>query len=116
MRPWLFGIAFRLISNRRAAKQGHEEFQPELESHAGPQQRPDELLESEVTRRHVLRALDALSAEQRAVFVGADIDDVPITELAQSLEIPLNTAYSRLRLARQRFQMTFDVLQNEVRA
>lgn len=116
MRPWLFGIAFRIVSNRRASRSGGEQLEAGLDERAGGAHRPDELLEGEVTRRHVLSALEALPLEQRALFVGHDIEHTPMTELARELEVPLNTAYSRLRLARQRFQSTFVALQNEVRA
>jgi len=115
MRPWLFGIAFRVVGNRKAAQHGKEELASHLEHTNDAGARPDEILEGEVTRRHVLRALDALPLEQRALFVGHDIEKTPITELAQTFEIPLNTAYSRLRLARQRFETTFAQLQ-EVRS
>ena len=116
MRPWLFGIAFRIVSNRRASRAGTEELQAELDDRAGSAHRPDEVLEGEATRRNVLAALDALPLDQRALFVGHDIEHTPITELARELDVPLNTAYSRLRLARQRFQSTFSALQNEVLA
>ncbi len=112
MRPWLFGIAFRLVSNRKALRSGQETLDTELDSRAGGAHRPDEVLEGEVTRNHVLAALEALPIEQRALFVGHDIDQTPINELAQQLEVPLNTAYSRLRLARQKFQTTFNALQS----
>jgi len=39
------------------------------------------------------------------VFVLAEIDELTVPEIAQALEIPPNTAYSRLRLARQDFEM-----------
>ena len=113
LRPWLFGIAFRVVSNRRVTRSGKETLEASPEP-GGSAERPDELLEGEVTRRHVLTALAALPIDQRAVFVGADVDNTPITELAEQLEIPLNTAYSRLRLARQRFRDVFSALQNEV--
>ena len=116
LRPWLFGIAFRIVSNRKASRAGSEELQSELDDRPGGAHRPDEVLEGEVTRRHVMKALDSLPMDQRAVFVGHDIEHTPIVELARELEIPLNTAYSRLRLARQKFQSTFAALQNEVRA
>lgn len=52
------------------------------------------------------RLLDALLAEldddQRDVLVLAQIHGLTGPEIAQVLEIPLNTAYSRLRLARRR--------------
>lgn len=114
MRPWLFGIAFRIVSNRKASRTGTEELQPGLDALRGVAHRPDELLEGEVTRLRVLKALEALPLDQRALFVGHDIELTPITELARNCDIPLNTAYSRLRLARQRFQSTFAALQDEV--
>ena len=41
--------------------------------------------------------------EQRAVFVLYEVDEIPMKEIAESLGIPANTAYSRLRLAREVF-------------
>lgn len=113
MKPWLFGIAFRLVANRRVSRTATEQVvdRERLDARAGPAHRPDEVLESEVTRRHVLLALEALPLEQRALFVGHDIEQTPINELAAELEVPLNTAYSRLRLARAKFETTFDALQ-----
>ncbi|MBK7861401.1 MAG: RNA polymerase sigma factor [Archangiaceae bacterium] len=115
MRPWLFGIAFRVVSNRKANRSGQEQLEAEIDDARGEAHRPDELLEAEVTRRQVLAALDALPVDQRAMFVGADIEMTPITELAETLEIPLNTAYSRLRLGRQRFEAAFTKLRQEVK-
>lgn len=113
MRPWLFGIAFRIVSNRKATRAGSETLEAGFDNHRGSAHRPDELMEGELTRHNVLRALDALPIDQRALFVGHDIEETPITDLARELEVPLNTAYSRLRLARQRFQSTFATLQEE---
>jgi RNA polymerase sigma-70 factor (ECF subfamily) len=48
-------------------------------------------------------AVDELPPARRAVFVLHELDGEPVVELARSLEIPLNTAHSRLRLARKRF-------------
>jgi RNA polymerase sigma-70 factor (ECF subfamily) len=117
LRPWLFGIAFRIVSNRKANKSANaESLDATLDARAGHAHQPDQLLEGEVTRSHVLRALEALPMEQRALFVGHDIEQTPINELAEALEVPLNTAYSRLRLARQKFQATFSALQKEGQA
>jgi len=49
----------------------------------------------------LLRALDALSDEQRAVFVLADIEELSAPEIASALDVKLNTVYSRLRSARK---------------
>ena len=47
-----------------------------------------------------MKALDLLDFDRRVVLVMHDLDEVPIPEIASTLDIPLNTAYSRLRLAR----------------
>jgi RNA polymerase sigma-70 factor (ECF subfamily) len=41
--------------------------------------------------------------DRRAVFVLHDIHEVPVPEVAETLGVPLNTAYSRLRIAREEF-------------
>ena len=52
----------------------------------------------------VLKALDALDLDKRAVLVMHELDGVAIPDVAMALSIPLNTAYSRLRLARRDFE------------
>jgi RNA polymerase sigma-70 factor (ECF subfamily) len=49
----------------------------------------------------LLRALDTIDLERRAVLVLHEWDGEPIPEVARALGIPLNTAYSRLRAARE---------------
>jgi RNA polymerase sigma-70 factor (ECF subfamily) len=51
-----------------------------------------------------LAALEAIPLDRRAVFVLHEIDGVSIPEVATAMDIPANTAYSRLRLAREAFQ------------
>jgi RNA polymerase sigma-70 factor (ECF subfamily) len=101
LRPWLFGIAFRIASDdrrrayrRREAPGGHAAAAVD----AGPA--PDELLAAEQVRQLLLRALDEVSLERRAVLVLHEIDGHPVAEVAVALSIPVNTAYSRLRLGR----------------
>jgi RNA polymerase sigma-70 factor (ECF subfamily) len=47
-----------------------------------------------------MEALDRLDFDRRVVLVMHDLDEISVPEIAAMLEIPLNTAYSRLRLAR----------------
>jgi RNA polymerase sigma-70 factor, ECF subfamily len=103
--PWLFGIAFRVASThrRRRARRVPEvalgEREPADEDAAGP----EASLTDRRARELVLRALEGLSFDQRAVFVMHEIDEQPIPVVAETLGIPLNTAYSRLRAARAGF-------------
>jgi RNA polymerase sigma-70 factor, ECF subfamily len=101
VRPWLFGIAFRVVSDyRRSARVVRETLgdAPELVDRAAP---IDEQIAEKQAREAVMRVLDALDLDRRAVLVMHDIDGHPVPEIAAALAIPVPTAYSRLRLARE---------------
>ena len=103
LRPWIFAFAFRIASTyRRLARHRFERvgYVPDAPDSAPC---PDEALERREAQDIVDRALDGLELEQRAVFVLHDIDGCPVPEIATALGVPLNTAYSRLRLARAHF-------------
>ena len=105
VRPWLFGFAFRIASQyRRQAHRRHETAGLGGTREAvDPAALPDERLAAQQDRRLVLDALEAIDLDRRAVFVLYEIDGVPMDEIARSLGIPVNTAYSRLRVARTEF-------------
>jgi RNA polymerase sigma-70 factor (ECF subfamily) len=48
--------------------------------------------------------LEELPAPQREVFVLAELELESAPDIASALGVPLNTVYSRLRLARARFE------------
>lgn len=103
--PWLFGIAFRVASSHRrhSARRVPEVALGALDLADEDAVGPEASLTDRRARSLVLRALDGLSLAQRAVFVMHEIDEQPIPVVAETLAIPLNTAYSRLRAARADF-------------
>ena len=100
IRPWLFGFAYRVVSHARRAEGRRREIfgvDPDL---AAPGALPDELVIASEERSILAEAMEALDLERRAVIVLHDWLGEPIPEVARALAIPLNTAYSRLRLGR----------------
>jgi RNA polymerase sigma-70 factor (ECF subfamily) len=63
----------------------------------------DELLRAEMLSTGYA-ALETLEFGRRAVFILYELDGCSMQEIAVALGIPVNTAYSRLRLAREQFQ------------
>jgi RNA polymerase sigma-70 factor (ECF subfamily) len=110
LRPWLFGICFRTALDRRR-KSSHKNEIP-TEPTALPEQGNvadaavvdvTALIERKESKALVQLALASLPLEQRAVFVLHELEGTSIPECVAVLEAPLNTLYSRLRLARAAF-------------
>lgn len=103
IRPWLFAFAAGVASNyRRLARHRHESA-PADDVVVDGSPAADESLDAARDRELVIEALGSLGPDRSAVLILADIDGVPVPEIAAALAIPLNTAYSRLRLAREEF-------------
>jgi RNA polymerase sigma-70 factor (ECF subfamily) len=102
VRPWLFGIAFRTASRYRDLARHQREVMNDEHDPADERPAVDEQLAAHQARQLFNRALDSVDLDQRAAFVMHDIDGFSVPEIATALAIPLNTVYSRLRLARER--------------
>jgi RNA polymerase sigma-70 factor (ECF subfamily) len=66
---------------------------------------PLENTERNAERQLLMRLLSELDEPKREVFTLVDVHELSVPEAAEALGIPLNTAYSRLRVARQSFEM-----------
>jgi RNA polymerase sigma-70 factor (ECF subfamily) len=101
-RAWLFQIVLRVASGARR----HQRRHPEVPDGNGVIDR--EIVDASQTyaveRREQLSRLDAamesIPLERRAVLVLHEIEEMTAPEIAQVVGIPLNTVYSRLRVAR----------------
>jgi RNA polymerase sigma-70 factor (ECF subfamily) len=103
IRPWLFGFAFRVAADYRRLARHRVEAPYEPFEAVDPAPPADRHVEGREEHALVQAALEAVELERRAVFVLHDLDEVPVPAIAETLGIPLNTAYSRLRLAREEF-------------
>jgi RNA polymerase sigma-70 factor, ECF subfamily len=100
LRPWLFGFAYRTAHRYRDLVRHDREVQGEVPDTMDPASDAEQRLDLARKQAMLQAALERLPMDQRAVFILHDVDDTPIPEVAEGLGIPLNTAYSRLRLAR----------------
>lgn len=96
-RTWLYGISLRVAKAWRRRRQ----LVPLGEDNrsVAPSQEHD--LQRRATHELLCWALDRISETQREVFVLHEIEEMPMSEVAQRVECGLFTAYSRLRLARR---------------
>ncbi len=106
LRPWLFGFAYRVASDYRRQVRHHVEAIGNVVDVVDPSPSAPDCLASHQAVQLVWAALNELDLDRRAVFVLHEVEGCPIPEVSRTLQIPLNTAYSRLRLAREQFART----------
>ena len=102
MRPWLFAFAVRFASDYRRLARHKTDLLGDVEP-AGVSPSPEGSLMQVERERLVLRALEQVEPDRRAVFVLHELDEIPMSEIAPALGFPINTGFSRLRVAREEF-------------
>jgi len=109
LRTWLSGIALNVVRHHRRSierKSPHERAALETTDPDDlPSTEPDPSVSAEILEqtRLLQQLLATLDDEKREVLVLADLEELTTPEIAEALGIKLNTAYSRLRLAREQF-------------
>lgn len=102
LKPYLFGIAFRVAAAHRRKRWREVPFATIDAQDRSPA--PDRTVEANQARAIVLDALNRIPLKRRAVLVMHDLDEIPVQDVAVTLSIPLFTAYSRLRKARRELE------------
>jgi RNA polymerase sigma-70 factor (ECF subfamily) len=105
LRTWLFGITLRVVrDHRRSAARKNPESAVEPDSLFAVGCDPGEALEKAEAVRLLYSVLNELEDRRREVFVMAELEQMPMADIAAILDINVNTAYARLRAARQAFE------------
>lgn len=109
-RTWIYGIALRVASehSRRARREQSRlsATDPDLVHSESPN--ADSVTDQSYRQREAGRVLyellGHLGEDERQILVLVDLEERSVVEAAEVLGVNLNTAYSRLRRARQHFE------------
>ncbi len=103
LKTWLGGISVRVAKDARRAQERRGALMQAQESLVPEVPQLEETVGQREALAQVLRLLDALEPDQREVFVLSELEGMTAPEIADATGINLNTLYTRLRTARQRF-------------
>jgi RNA polymerase sigma-70 factor (ECF subfamily) len=104
-RSFLYGVTFNVVAKWRHARlRRREESEEGVEQLEAPLPSAEELLDRRSELQLLDALLDAMPDDLRTVFVLHEIEEQSAPQIARLLEIPLGTAASRLRRAREDFQ------------
>jgi len=101
VRSWVYGICVHVASRYRRLRNLAREVAEEEASEPVDPTTPIESATVKEAREVLSAILDQLDGDKRAVFVLYELEELSMQEVAQSLECPVQTAYSRLRAARE---------------
>ncbi|AKU93799.1 RNA polymerase sigma factor RpoE [Labilithrix luteola] len=100
LRAWVYGICIRVAARHRRIRSSAREVAVEEAAEPVDPTTPVESLNEKQARQVLHAILDQLDEDKRSVFVLFELEELEMHEVAQSLEVPVATAYSRLRAAR----------------
>jgi RNA polymerase sigma-70 factor, ECF subfamily len=114
LRRWLLGIVARVVSGMRRTYHRkdsrcvpHETDKDGAISVPSRGGGPLEHAEQAEALRLVVSLLDQLEHEKREVLVLSQFEELTVPEIAECLELNVNTVYSRLRAAKSAFDAAF---------
>lgn len=113
LRSYLFGFLFRTASDYRRRAHRRDELAGVEDSRSVLRTTPEDIVNARDELNLVQRALDQIPEGRREVFVMAAIERHTIPEVAETMGIPMNTAYSRLRVAKREFMEAVEMMRRE---
>jgi RNA polymerase sigma-70 factor (ECF subfamily) len=101
---FLFSTAVRVASEaRRAARRRPASDGSDVDELVGAVPSPEELADERCARAVLRAVIDAIPTDLRVVFVLFEIEELTLAQIAAMVGIPIGTAASRLRRARESF-------------
>lgn len=105
-RAWMYRVCMNEVRHERRSVARRLRLASRVSQEPTPTtaSEPDAALESATQVRQVRSVVDKLPSAQKEVFVLYELEEMTGTQISKLLDVPENTVWSRLRLARARFR------------
>ncbi|MCO5996176.1 RNA polymerase sigma factor [Actinoallomurus rhizosphaericola] len=111
LRPWLFGIATKLVAQHRRVESRHYETLTRVRAAPDDHGHENQVVTAVAAaglQPQLARALAALTRKERDVLLLVALADLSHEEVAQALGIPYGTVGSRLNRARKKLRTALE--------
>lgn len=108
MTTWLYHLTRGVVSNHRRSRAREQRRIALVDPKPAPAPDPEAQTKRGQAAAFVRSFLETLDDDKREVFELVELEGLPVPEVAELVGTNLNTAYSRLRAARQLFQRAVD--------
>jgi RNA polymerase sigma factor (sigma-70 family) len=106
---WLYGIARHVAANhQRRAQRKQAPLEPLVAEPPHPDPGPHERAADAEAAAFVEGFVASLDEKRRDIFILAVLEEMTIPDVAATLSIPVNTAYTRLRAVRAEFERALE--------
>jgi RNA polymerase sigma-70 factor (ECF subfamily) len=112
-RSFLFGTALRVARSQNRTERRWV-LEEDMDVRRSENARPEERIDHQRAVDLMGRILDGMTLDLRTVFVLSELEGMTMPEVAALVEIPVGTAASRLRRAREAFRAAAAELQSKL--
>lgn len=110
LKTWVFGVTSNVVNTYRRTRRRKDPMDRVNESPINPEDlsaplagNPHEVVARNQMARVAEELVNSLDEEKRVMLILADLEGIPVTEIAELHHMNVNTAYARLRAARKEF-------------
>ncbi len=118
VRGWVFAICERQAANHRRKRRRRGELfftNDELDTSMASGPDSEERVIVEQRKVILMELLEHLEPQRRAVIVAYELEGIPMADVAAAFSISVNTAWNRLRLAREDLREAWDRMEKKRR-
>ncbi len=114
-RSFLFGTALR-VARSQSRTDRRWVLEEDMDFRRSEMGRPEELADQHRALDLMGRILDGMTLDLRTVFILSELEGMTMPEVAAMVEIPVGTAASRLRRAREAFRAAVALVESNLKS
>lgn len=106
---WIYSITYRVGCSHRRSSARYRVADNASAAERATTDDPEKVLLAGESKQLAESFLDGLSEDMRDIFLLSLLEERPAAEVAEIMQVPVNTVYSRMRIVREGFRDTLGI-------